>query len=104
MARRAGRRSCETKAAVGRDELGGDAVQHKAVEVETAQRGFNAQHKTSGNGKPALMASQQLERTAELQDPEVPAELNQRVRECERKCFAGGRLGSIPQACARVGQ
>jgi hypothetical protein len=50
------------------------------------------------------MASQQMERTAELQDPEVRAELNRRVRECERKSFASGRLGSIPQASARARQ
>jgi hypothetical protein len=41
---------------------------------------------------------------AELQDPEVWAELNWRVRGCERKCFASGGLGSIPQACARARQ
>jgi hypothetical protein len=50
------------------------------------------------------MASQQMERAAELQDPEVRAESNRRVRECERKCFASGRLGSILQASARVRQ
>jgi hypothetical protein len=50
------------------------------------------------------MASQQVERAAELLDPEVRAELNRRVRECERKCFASGRLGSIPQASARARQ
>jgi hypothetical protein len=44
-----------------------------------------------------------VEGTAELHDPKVRAELNRRVRECERKCFAGGRLDSIQQArvCAR---
>jgi hypothetical protein len=50
------------------------------------------------------MASQQMERAAELQDPEVRAELNRRVSECERKCFASGQLGSIPQTCARARQ
>jgi hypothetical protein len=50
------------------------------------------------------MASQQMERAAELQDPEFRAGLNRRVRECEQKCFAGGRLGSIPQASARARQ
>jgi hypothetical protein len=50
------------------------------------------------------MASQQMERAAELQNPEVRAELNRCVRKCERKCFASGRLGSIPQACARARQ
>jgi hypothetical protein len=33
------------------------------------------------------MASQPVERAAELQDPEVRAELNWRVHECERKCL-----------------
>jgi hypothetical protein len=49
------------------------------------------------------MASQQVERTAELQDPEVRAELDWRVRGCEQECSTGGRLGLIPQAsaCAR---
>jgi hypothetical protein len=50
------------------------------------------------------MASQQMERMAELQDPEVRAELNRRVRECERKYFASGRLGLIPQASAHARQ
>jgi hypothetical protein len=50
------------------------------------------------------MASQQMKRVAELQDPEVRAELNRHVRECERMCFASGRLGSIPQASARARQ
>jgi hypothetical protein len=50
------------------------------------------------------MASQQMERTAKLQDLEVRAKLNRRVRECERKCFASGRLGSISQASACAGQ
>jgi hypothetical protein len=45
-----------------------------------------------------------MERAAELQNPEVRAESNWRVRECERKCFASGQLGSIPQACARARQ
>jgi hypothetical protein len=50
------------------------------------------------------MASQQEERAAELQDLEVRAELDRRVRGCEWECSAGGRFGSIPQACARVRQ
>jgi hypothetical protein len=45
---------------------------------------------TGGGGRPVLMASQQMEKVAELQDPEVREELNRRVRECERKCFASG--------------
>jgi hypothetical protein len=36
------------------------------------QRGFDPQRKTGGGGRPALMASQQVERTAELQDPGGP--------------------------------
>jgi hypothetical protein len=50
------------------------------------------------------MASQQVERAAELQDPEVWAELDRHVCGCERECSAGGRLGSIPQASARARQ
>jgi hypothetical protein len=45
-----------------------------------------------------------MERVEELQDPEVRAELNRHVHECERKCFASGRLDSIPQASARARQ
>jgi hypothetical protein len=45
-----------------------------------------------------------MERAAELQNPEVQAELNRYVRECERKCFASGWLSSIPQASARASQ
>jgi hypothetical protein len=70
------------------------------------QRGvrFDVQCKTGGGGRPVLMASQQMERAAELQNPEVRAELNWHVRECERKCFANGRLGSFPQARAYAKQ
>jgi hypothetical protein len=50
------------------------------------------------------MASQQMERAAELQDPEVRTDLDKRVRECERECSTGGRPGSIPQASARARQ
>jgi hypothetical protein len=39
-----------------------------------------------------------------LQDPEVQADLDWHVRECEQKCSADGRLGSIPQTCARARQ
>jgi hypothetical protein len=45
-----------------------------------------------------------VERAAELRNPEVRAELNRRVRECERKYFSSGRLGLIPQASARARQ
>jgi hypothetical protein len=51
-----------------------------------------------------MMASQQVERAAELQDPEVRAELNRRVRECKRECSTGDRLGSILQVSARARQ
>jgi hypothetical protein len=72
----------------------------KAIEAGATRRGFDAQRKTSGGGRLALMASQPVETAAELQDPEVQMELNRRVRECEQKCSTGGRLGSIPQTCA----
>jgi hypothetical protein len=42
----------------------------KAVRAEAMWRGFDAQRKTGGGGRPALMASQQVERAVELQDPE----------------------------------
>jgi hypothetical protein len=73
------------------------------VRVGATRCGFDAQRKTGGGGRSTLRASQQVGWTAELQNPEVGAELNQHVHECERKCFASGRLGSIPQAsaCAR---
>jgi hypothetical protein len=77
---------------------------HTEVEAGATQHRFDAQRKTGGSGRPALMASQQMDRTAELQDPEVRAELNRRVRECERKSFASGRLSSIPQASAHARQ
>jgi hypothetical protein len=77
---------------------------HAEVEAGATRRGFDAQRMTGGGGRPALMVSQQEERPAELQDPEVRAELNWRVRGCERECSTGGRLGSIPQACARARQ
>jgi hypothetical protein len=77
------------------DELGGArcsqarraSLIYAEVRAEATQRGFDAQSKTGGGGWPALMASQQVERAAELQNPEVRAELNWRVRECERKCL-----------------
>jgi hypothetical protein len=61
---------------------------------------------TGGDGRPALMASQQVAggKAAELQDPEVRAELNRHVRECERECSTGARLDSIPQAHAYARQ
>jgi hypothetical protein len=36
------------------------------VGARVTQRGFNAQRKTGGGGRPVLMASQQVERAAEL--------------------------------------
>jgi hypothetical protein len=71
----------------------------KAVR-EATRCGLDAQSKTGGGGRPALMASQQVAggKAAELQDPEVRAELNRHVRECERECSTGAWLGSIPQA------
>jgi hypothetical protein len=99
LAKRAGRRSGEVKAAVIAQRIRKEQLRSdKAVEAGATQRGFDAQLKTGGGGRPALMASQQVERAAELQDPEVRAELNRRIRECERKCFASGRLGSFLQA------
>jgi hypothetical protein len=70
MARRIGRRSCEAKATTGCDELGGARCSqarrapfiHAKVEAGATQRGFDAQRKTGGGGRPALMASQQEER------------------------------------------
>jgi hypothetical protein len=83
-ARQAGRRNCEAKAEVG---------------AGVTRRGFDAQRKTGDGGRPALMASQQVAggKATELQDPEVRAELNQHVRECERECSTGGQLDSFPQ-------
>jgi hypothetical protein len=78
----------------------------KAVKAGATRRGFDVQRKTGGGGRPVLMASQQVAggKAAELQDPEVRAELNRCVRECERKCFASGRLDSFPQARAYAKQ
>jgi hypothetical protein len=79
-------------------------ITHTEVEVGATRHGFNAQRKAGGGGRPALTVSQQVERAAELQDPEVRAELDWRVRGCKRECSTGGRLGSIPQACAYARQ
>jgi hypothetical protein len=105
MARQVGRRGGEAKATVVARRARKEQLRNgKVVRTEATRCGFDAQRKTGGSGRPALMASQQLERTTELQDPEVRAELSRRVRECERKCSTGGRLGSIPQANARARQ
>jgi hypothetical protein len=93
----AGRRDGEAKATViawqaQREQL----CSGKAVRARVMWRGFDAQRKTGGGGRPVLMASQQVERAVELPNPEVRAELNRRVRECEQKCFASGRLNSFP--------
>jgi hypothetical protein len=90
---------------IWRGESEGEATQrHEAVGAGVTRRGFDAQRKTDSGGRPALMVSQQVERGTVLQNPEVRAELNRRVRECEQKCFASGQLGSIPQVCARARQ
>jgi hypothetical protein len=105
MAKRAGRRSGEAKEAIIARQIRKEQLRSgKAVEAGVMRRGFDVQHKTGGGSKPALMVSQQMERAAKLQDPEVRAELNRRVRECERKRSTGGRIGSIPQASARARQ
>jgi hypothetical protein len=96
MARQVGRRSGEAKATVIARRAWEEQLRGKEVRAGVTRHRFDAQRKTGGGGKSTLMASQQMERAAELQNPEVRAELNRRVRECERKCFASGRLGSIP--------
>jgi hypothetical protein len=65
------------------------------VEAGAMRHRFDVQRKTGGGGRSNRMASQQVEGTAKLQDLGVRAKLNRRVRECERKCFASGRLDSI---------
>jgi hypothetical protein len=105
MAKRAGRRSSEAKAAVIAWRIRKEQLRSgKAVEAGATWHGFDAQRKTGGGGRPVLMVSQQMERVAKLQDPKVRAELNRRVLECERMRSTGDRHGSIPQACARARQ
>jgi hypothetical protein len=58
------------------------------------RRGFDVQRMTGGSDGSNRIASQQVERTAKLQDLEVRVELNRRVREYERKRSTGGRLNS----------
>jgi hypothetical protein len=77
---------------------------HAEVGARVTRRGFDSQRRTGYGGRPVLMASQQMKRVAELQDPKIQAELNRRVRECERKCFTSGRLDSFPQARAYAKQ
>jgi hypothetical protein len=48
----------------------------KAIRAEATWHGFDTQRKNGGGGRPALMASQQVERAAELQDPEVRTDLD----------------------------
>jgi hypothetical protein len=43
----------------------------KVIRAEVTRRGFDAQRMTGDSGRPVLRASQRMERTAELQDPEV---------------------------------
>jgi hypothetical protein len=64
------------------------AAEARAREQKSSRGGFGGKQ----------MASQQVEWTVELQESEVRAELDWRVRGCERECSAGGRLSSIPQA------
>jgi hypothetical protein len=64
------------------------------VEAEATRHGFDVQRKTGGGGRSNQKASQQVEGTAKLQDPEDRAELNRRARECERERSTGGRLSS----------
>jgi hypothetical protein len=73
------------------------------VKAGATRHGFDVQRKTGGGGRSNRRASQQVEGTAKLQDPEDRAELNRRVRECERKYYVSDRLGSIQQArvCTR---
>jgi hypothetical protein len=98
---RAGRRSGETKAMVIARRARKEQLRSgKAVRVGATWHEFDAQCKTGGGGRPAQMASQQMERAVELQDSEVRTELNRLIRECERKCFASGQLSSFPQARA----
>jgi hypothetical protein len=105
MAKRAGRRSGEAKAAIIARQIRKEQLRNgKAVEAGATRRGFDVQRKTGGDGRSNRMASQQVERKAKLQDLEVRAKLNRRVRECERKCFTSGRLGSFPQARAYARQ
>jgi hypothetical protein len=85
MARQAGRRSGEAKAAsIARRTRKEQLRSGKAVRAEATRRRLDAQRKTGGGGRSTLMASQQVKRATELQGPEVRAELNRRIRECER--------------------
>jgi hypothetical protein len=103
--RQVGRRSDEAKAAVIARRIRKEELRSgKTVRARVTRRGFDAQYKTGGGGRPALMASQQMERAAELQDLEARTELNRRIRKCERKCFTSGRPGSISQVSARARQ
>jgi hypothetical protein len=60
--------------------------------VRAAEAHAREQKSSRGGFGGKQMASQQVERTAELQDPEVRAELDWRVRKCVRG--GGGRLGA----------
>jgi hypothetical protein len=72
----------------------------KATVIARRARKEQRQGQTGSGGRSNRMASQLVERKAKLHDLEVRVKLNRRVRECERKCFTSGRLGSFPQACA----
>jgi hypothetical protein len=103
---------CEPEGKAAKRRRRPDATSSKEPRCSQARRapfvyaevGTGATRKTGDGGRPALMESQPVERAAELQDPEVRTELNRRVRECEQKCSAGGRLDSIPQASVRARQ
>jgi hypothetical protein len=63
IAKRAGRRSGEAKAAVIAQRIWKEQLRSgKAVGAGVTQRGFDAQRKTCSDGRPVLMASQQMER------------------------------------------
>jgi hypothetical protein len=68
MARRVGRRSYTAARRA--------PSTHAEVEAGVTRRGFDAQRKTGGGGRPALMVSQQVERAAELQDSVVRTDLD----------------------------
>jgi hypothetical protein len=68
MARRVGRRSYTAARRA--------PSTHAEVEAGVTRCDFDVQRKTGGAGRPALMVSQQVERAAELQDPEVRMDLD----------------------------
>jgi hypothetical protein len=79
------RRHCELLV-----ENGGDLARTAAEGVILVQAGLGPR---GGGG--AVMARRAGRKGSEAK-AEVRAELDWRVRECERKCFASGRLDSFP--------